>query len=189
MISFLCSLSYSVNESLNLWCTKSRAPLMKLGVLLKATQHGVVQAHVVLVMGLLPSRTNVNPMSLPHITHRLMLGSVTTWCRKKRDKKIQPEQRREETRARCSIPTCTIFHYPTTCKCKHLPHSCTPLGCAIHAKWCAAQPQERTEKGIPLVYANMCTGKWGCIRMLHRNQISRSDCLRGKTGLLEKGTH
>ena len=42
-------------------------------------------------------------MSLPHITHRLMFGSVTIWCRKKRDKNIQLEQRRKETKTRCSI--------------------------------------------------------------------------------------
>ena len=28
---------------------------------------------------------------------------------------------------RCNILTCTVFHYPTKCRCKHLSHSCKPL--------------------------------------------------------------
>ena len=29
---------------------------------------------------------------------------------------------------RCSIQACTIFHYPTRCKCKNLPHGCMLSG-------------------------------------------------------------
>ena len=42
---------------------------------------------------------------------------------------------------RCSIPACTIFHCPTTYKCKHLSHSCMPLGLHIMC-----------EMGIPFIY-------------------------------------
>ena len=28
----------------------------------------------------------------------------------------------------CSILACIILHYPTTCNCKYLPHSCIPRG-------------------------------------------------------------
>ena len=61
----------------------------------------------------------------------------------------------------CNFLPCTIFQYPTMCICEHLPHSCIPMGCTVHAKWCAAQFQGCTHMSIPFVYAPYVCWKFG----------------------------
>ena len=71
-----------------------------------------------------------------------------------------------------SIQACTIFHYPTTCKCNNLSHFCsTPgLNSTSLMMYCAIVD-------VPfrwvfyLCMPFLCTGMWEHMRMLHR-QIS-----------------
>ena len=60
---------------------------------------------------------------------------------------------------RCSIPACTIFHCPTTYKCKHLsPFLHAPWVAQLCARWC-----------IPFICTNVCPSLFigGKIGMLH----------------------
>ena len=54
--------------------------------------------------------------------------------------------------SRCNILACTIFHYPARANL----YTCTPMGCAVHAKLCTKQLQRCTQTGISFVYAPLC---------------------------------
>ena len=63
---------------------------------------------------------------------------------------------------RCNSLTTTILYHPKHANINTCSIPVHPLG------WCSGQPRNVPKQVLHLCMLLMCTGKWRCIRMLHR---------------------
>ena len=91
------------------------------------------------------------PPQMPHLWRpgsflRLwtkFLDSLLAYMKRGREEKQLNRKRRKEKMFQMWL----VFSVVCILTYKHLPHSCTPLHCAVHSKWCIAQPQRCTHNG------------------------------------------